>query len=251
MIKRNSPEGEKTGRKEFTLIELLIVVAIISILAALLLPALGRARKTAGITKCLSNLKQIGTTLVLYADSYKEWSVAYSRFYPITTTDSQWFWFFTKTPYSNTPIRAAMYTGIDLGRSRGSVLYCNAAVDTMKARGYTVNDSYNTYGINRHLINTGNRGRYDWVKDADNGFFKPYTVPLPSRLFWAQCASGSDTNDYMFTHDLKVHPLLFVDLSARTLRRGDFARQVAGTYGRLNSVWNYYPANGSPYPSYY
>ena len=51
----------------FTLIELLVVIAIIAILAAMLLPALSKARKAARSSTCISNLKQIGTAIQLYA----------------------------------------------------------------------------------------------------------------------------------------------------------------------------------------
>ena len=59
-------------RRAFTLLELLVVVAIIGILAALLLPALGRAKRRAQRIQCVGNLKQFAVALHLYAGDFTD-----------------------------------------------------------------------------------------------------------------------------------------------------------------------------------
>ena len=85
------PSPRRASQRAFTLIELLVVIAIIAILVAILLPALGKARSLARNAKCLSNARQLGLAMQLYAKDSKDW-------YPVVPFNAK-----AKTAWSSNP----------------------------------------------------------------------------------------------------------------------------------------------------
>ena len=124
-------------KNTFTLIELLVVIAIIAILASMLLPALNQARQKANSTKCVSNLKQQGSALAMYAGDYK--------YYPAPTASplenyNMANWNFKIAPYLGIP---TPNTWQEAGKFANSgALNCPSALVRFDSTGYTDTHSY-------------------------------------------------------------------------------------------------------------
>jgi prepilin-type N-terminal cleavage/methylation domain-containing protein len=86
------------SRRAFTLIELLVVIAIIAILAAILFPVFAQAREKARSASCLSNHKQVSTSILMYSQDYDELMPLAYGYYP----SFGWLWEYVgNVPYNN------------------------------------------------------------------------------------------------------------------------------------------------------
>jgi prepilin-type N-terminal cleavage/methylation domain-containing protein len=139
--------------RAFTLVELLVVIGIIALLISILLPALGRARKSANTTKCLSNLRQVGTAYQLYAADFKGKFPVVRQDIPDNTGQpggpgaAQWniWWTDTIAPYVSKVARATANTTSSLDEVRSTVLW---GCSEWNGRNAKLNQYDTGYGMN-------------------------------------------------------------------------------------------------------
>ena len=166
---------KKSISSKFTLIELLVVIAIIAILAAMLMPALQKARETSKKISCTNNLKSLGNVYVQYQD-------AYDNLFP---TDWQHEVYATPAyPKSDT---GYAHSWVSLLKGTGFMPIGNVKVNKMlSCPSENALNRQTHFGISRALFFNGQNSSYikkgTWRLTSENKFFKTTTVKAPSRI---------------------------------------------------------------------
>ena len=247
--KKSSSHLHTFTQSAFTLIELLVVIAIIAILASMLLPALGRAKKSAVKIACANNMSNIGKVLMMYGHDN-------ANYLPGSYDTNQTMWMFyladyfkvnnkvghigTTTKYGRFPTGGKYkYRYIFKPAGRGQIFQCPAMGSTPeRALPTNIWNSITSYSINWHLsyTNYGSSAwnNFTWVKyDAPhikNHSRRVLLIESDPRPF----AKGNDTNQMNYElHSKSVNAVLLDG----HIESGDVRKYYLGSKDKNKWLW--------------
>ncbi len=187
--------------KGFTLVELLVVIAVIALLMAILLPALNKAREQGKRAVCMIQIKQLQIAWSLYADDNEDKIVSgdtiYSWGFPSSAGGKQGSWF--EYPHTWNSLASASGGSMDIAASGSISTKADSGICPLKTVGYLPSDpKSSTY------INIDNASEADWHHSITDGKFWKYIEDF--KVY--RCPVG-EKNAYVtnyMSHSMHTHP---------------------------------------------
>lgn len=168
----------------YTLIEMLVVVAIVFILMAVIMPALNTVQKKGLQATCMSNMKQIGSALDLYAMDYDYY---YPKIRNNTATNYRWDVFLARNGYVT-----GVNENITAGNAPGGLFICPMHLKMAKRAGVSINRSY---GVNAHIRKLGGDGTYDTGTNDINVKKIWCEIPYSEAMLVGEANEGTEIGD--------------------------------------------------------